>query len=68
MVGGADGNPRHLTPQELARLQTFPDAWTFTGQEADQMRQIGNAVPVDLAALLARQIVASLSEVVQRAA
>ncbi len=34
--------------QEYARIQTFPDEWQF-GPMAQQYKQIGNAVPVNLA-------------------
>lgn len=40
---------RPLTIREYARIQTFPDSWEFTGSVASQYRQIGNAVPVNLA-------------------
>lgn len=40
---------RYLTVREVARLMTFPDDWTFDGTRGPQMRQLGNAVPVDLA-------------------
>jgi DNA (cytosine-5)-methyltransferase 1 len=36
------GNP--FTPRESARIQTFPDWWTFTGTVRHPIRQIGNAV------------------------
>lgn len=55
---------RFLTARELARLQTFPDTWTFTGHRLDsfstkravplpQVAQIGNAVPPAMATVLA---------------
>jgi len=44
-----DGRMRFLALRELARLQTFPDAWAFAGDDYSQLRQIGNAVPVALA-------------------
>jgi DNA (cytosine-5)-methyltransferase 1 len=39
---------RPLSVKEYARVQQFPDDWTFTGSLADKYRQIGNAVPVGL--------------------
>jgi DNA (cytosine-5)-methyltransferase 1 len=36
---------RVMTPRELARLQTFPDKFSFEGSKSDVLVQIGNAVP-----------------------
>ena len=40
---------RPFTVREYARIQTFPDDWDFAGSMAQQYKQIGNAVPVNLA-------------------
>lgn len=40
---------RPLTIREYARIQSFPDSWEFTGSLSSQYKQIGNAVPVNLA-------------------
>ncbi|KAB8290966.1 DNA cytosine methyltransferase, partial [Bifidobacterium apri] len=52
---------RPLTVREYARIQSFPDSWNFTGSIAARYRQIGNAVPVNLAYHVGRGIIAMLS-------
>ena len=48
---------RAFTHREYARLQTFPDDWTFEGgNKRDVHLQIGNAVPVNFAETLARNV------------
>lgn len=47
---------RPLTIREYARIQTFPDEWQFMGSLTSQYRQIGNAVPVNLATTVATAI------------
>ena len=47
---------RALTTREGARLQSFPDHFSFSGSRAKKNLQIGNAVPPLLAAALARQV------------
>ncbi|MEZ5576025.1 MAG: DNA cytosine methyltransferase [Candidatus Competibacteraceae bacterium] len=51
-----DGTVRYLTVRESARLQMFPDTFAFHGSWTETMRQLGNAVPVGLAELLASHI------------
>lgn len=51
-----DGSIRYFTVRESARLQVFPDDFLFHGTWTETMRQIGNAVPVSLAELVATDI------------
>lgn len=51
--------PKHLrriTVQEAAALQTFPLEWRFSGPRVAQYRQIGNAVPPNLAEAVAASV------------
>ena len=47
---------RRLSVREVARLQTFPEDFVFTGKLDKMYRQVGNAVPVQLAYLIAKNI------------
>jgi DNA (cytosine-5)-methyltransferase 1 len=51
-----DGTVRYFTVRESARLQTFPDDFRFHGSWTETMRQLGNAVPVELAEMVARDV------------
>jgi len=51
---------RPLTVREYARIQTFPDHWAFAGSITSQYRQIGNAVPVNLAYHVGRSLIGML--------
>lgn len=52
---------RPFTVQEYARIQTFPDNWKFAGSVSQQYKQIGNAVPVNLACEIGYSIVKFLN-------
>lgn len=47
---------RPLTIREYARIQTFPDHWLFAGSISSQYKQIGNAVPVNMAEAIGRSV------------
>lgn len=47
---------RGLSPREAARIQSFPDSYVFRGSMNSWYKQIGNAVPVKLAEIIAKQI------------
>lgn len=51
---------RPFTVRENARCQTFPDDWEFCGNVSAQYKQVGNAVPVNLAYEIAKEISKSL--------
>lgn len=49
---------RTLTLRECARIQTFPDSFSFCGTDAQKIQQIGNAIPP----LFAKQMAYSIIE------
>lgn len=53
---------RPLTTREYARIQTFPDDWIFKGSDNQVYKQIGNAVPVNLALAIGKAIVKMLNK------
>ncbi len=60
MLARADGSVRYFTVREAARLQTFPDDYIFHGAWTEAMRQLGNAVPVRLAQVVASSVAGTL--------
>lgn len=56
MVRYANGGVRYFTVHEAKILQTFPPEFIITGAWTEAMRQIGNAVPVDLANIIGNQL------------
>jgi len=54
---------RPFTVREYARIQTFPDSWVFEGPQTSQYKQIGNAVPVNLAERLGWMLVDLLNQI-----
>jgi DNA (cytosine-5)-methyltransferase 1 len=48
---------RPFTVREYARIQSFPDAWEFKGSMLTKYKQIGNAVPVELAKQIGLSII-----------
>ncbi|MCL2879233.1 MAG: DNA cytosine methyltransferase [Treponema sp.] len=56
MVVLDDGSFRYFTVREAARIQTFPDDYFFPCSWTESMRQIGNAVPVKLGAIVANSV------------
>ncbi len=52
-------HPVHTRPLQIlesSRIQTFPDTYKFMGSISQKYKQIGNAVPVNLAKALAEEI------------
>ena len=54
---------RPLTVREYARIQTFPDCWQFEGNMSAQYKQIGNAVPVNLAFAIGRSLIRLFNDI-----
>jgi DNA (cytosine-5)-methyltransferase 1 len=53
---------RPFTVREYARIQTFPDEWEFAGPVSAQYKQIGNAVPVNLAYAVGKEVIKTLNQ------
>ncbi len=53
---------RPFTVREYARIQSFPDDWNFSGGVGEKYKQIGNAVPVELARRLGIELLKAVQE------
>ncbi len=60
MLAHSNGRVRYFTLREAARLQTFPDEYRFNRCWTESMRQVGNAVPVELGRIVAESVVGAL--------
>jgi DNA (cytosine-5)-methyltransferase 1 len=56
-----NGGIRYFTVREAARLQGMPDDFEFVGSWSENMRQLGNAVPSQLAEAAGRVIATNLT-------
>ncbi len=63
MLAHRDGSVRYFTVRESARLQTFPDEYIFCSSWTESMRQLGNAVPVELASAVALSVAKHLRRI-----
>ena len=62
MVVYPNGDVRYFSVREAARIQSFPDGFVFNGSWSETMRQLGNAVPVALARIVASSVAHALVE------
>ena len=53
---------RRLTVEECTVLQTFPTGYNFYGSQSSKFRQIGNAVPCNLAYSVAQMVIDCLKD------
>lgn len=61
-LGNAPSRLRRLTIRECMAIQTFPTEYQFFGKKSSVYRQIGNAVPCNLAEAVARSFGAVLEK------
>jgi DNA (cytosine-5)-methyltransferase 1 len=56
MLRYPSGELRYFSVRESCRLQAFPDEYVFDGSWTENMRQLGNAVPVTLGEVVLRSV------------
>lgn len=61
MIAFPDGSVRYFTVREAARLQGLPDEYEFIGSWSENMRQLGNAAPVQLAQVFGKYLAGLLN-------
>ena len=66
-VGEVEGCSR-LTVRQSARLQTFPDWFEFVGRKNQHYAQIGNAIPPEFAAIVAKALYNTMHATTQKSA
>jgi len=57
MIKYPNGKIRYFTTFEAKRIQTFPKDYRIHGSWTESMRQIGNAVPVELAYCISKSLI-----------
>lgn len=62
MIRYRNDRVRYYTTLEAKRIQTFPDDYRILGSWTEAMRQIGNAVPVELGYCIARSLVQAIAK------
>jgi DNA (cytosine-5)-methyltransferase 1 len=56
ILAPGDGSVRYFTLREMARLQGLPDTFRVGGGWAAPIRQLGNAVPVQIGCAFGKKI------------
>ncbi|MDO4911205.1 MAG: DNA cytosine methyltransferase [Corynebacterium sp.] len=67
MIRYPDGRVRYYSIREAARIQTFPDEYQLHGAWSEAMRQLGNAVPVQLAETVVASVTRALTNGAEQA-
>ena len=62
MLRHHDGSVRYFSVYEAKIIQTFPSDYMISGSWGESLRQIGNAVPVTLAAVIASSVYKKLAK------